>query len=805
MNKPVMTLQFNEICIDDIHLVGGKNASLGEMIQNLSKMDIHVPQGFAVTTDAYWLFIKKNELNEPIQELLEQLNYGRINLSQAGKKIRDLIHSSEMPPEIITEVKKAYSELGLKSDPNNINVAVRSSATAEDLPDASFAGQHDSFLNISGIDNLLEACRKCFASLYTNRAITYRNLNDINHMKVALSVGVQLMIQAEKSCSGVMFSIDTETGFPDAVIINGSWGLGEGVVSGAVDPDEYMIYKPFLDNPSLTPILQKKLGSKLTKVIYNKEGETGTDAICTSEVERSAFVLNDREILNLGRAAQQIEKHYQAPMDIEWAKDFKTECLYILQARPETVQTRKSAGEIWSYNLKERSDILVEGVSIGEAIAVGDVCILSDISQADQFPDGAVLVAPKTDPDWLPVMRRASALITDHGGRTSHAAIVSRELGLPAVIGTGDATKKLHNGQLVTVSCAEGNQGFVYKGTLEFEKENISYERLPKTHTKLMLNIANPAEALRWWRMPTDGIGLARIEFIISNNIKIHPMALIDIEKVRGEDIREKIKKITSAYPKREQYFVENLALDISLIAASQYPNPVIVRMSDFKTNEYSNLMGGAAFEPIEDNPMIGWRGASRYYDENYRDAFALECRALKHVRDTIGFQNIIIMIPFCRTIKEADAVLKEMKEQGLIRGQNGLQIYVMAEVPSNIILAEDFADRFDGFSIGSNDLTQLTLGIDRDSDKLSSIFDAGDPAVLALIKDLIKRAHLKNAKVGFCGQAPSDDPNYAKILIDAGIDSLSVTPDSFVSVKEAIARTESENEQGLRTARKAV
>ncbi|HPF46077.1 MAG: phosphoenolpyruvate synthase [Alphaproteobacteria bacterium] len=786
-----LTLQFKEIGIDDIPKVGGKNASLGEMIRNISKLGIHVPQGFALTTQSYWLFIERNKLKDPIQKRLNKLENGDLTLEQTGKKIRKLILSGQMPEEIINEVRQAYSDLCHSAKKEKINVAVRSSATAEDLPDASFAGQHESYLNVKGFNNLIGACQKCLASLFTDRAITYRTLNKIDHMKVALSVGVQMMVKASSSCSGVMFSIDTETGFPDVVVINGAWGLGEGIVSGAVDPDEYIVYKPFLSDRKLAPILQKKIGSKLTKIVYNEKRKDGTKSVYTRGKDRKSFVLNDKEILTLSNAANHIEAHYKVPMDMEWAKDADNGRLYLLQARPETVQARKKQGEIWSYKLKKKSDVLVQGVSIGEAIASGRVCLLTDISKADKFPEGAVLVAPKTDPDWLPVMKKASALITDHGGRTSHAAIVSRELGLPAVIGTGNACKTLKNNQDVTVSCAEGDHGFVYAGTLPFEKELITYEGLPKTKTKLMLNIANPYEALRWWRMPADGIGLARIEFIISNNIKIHPMALINIDKVKSKEARKQILELTANYTTKEDYFVENLARDISLIAASQYPKPVIVRFSDFKTNEYSNLIGGATFEPVEDNPMIGWRGASRYYDENYRDAFALECQAIKYVREKIGFKNVIVMVPFCRTLGEADAVLKEMKKQRLIPGQNGLQVYVMAEIPANIILAEEFADRFDGFSIGSNDLTQLTLGIDRDSHKLSSIFNAADPAVVSSIRDLIKRAHRKKAKVGLCGQAPSDNPEYARILVDAGIDSLSVTPDSFISVKKIISKAE--------------
>jgi len=786
---------FKETNLQDIALVGGKNASLGEMIQHLSNSGVDVPQGFAVTTAAYWLFWEANNLAGPVGQQLESLKKGNITLQETGSQIRAYFLNGRMPAELNLVIEEAYVKLCASTGDHDSAVAVRSSATAEDLPNASFAGQQESYLNISGIEAVLVACHKCFASLFTNRAISYRNLHGIDHMKVALSVGIQMMVRSDEACAGVMFSIDTETGFPDVVIIDATWGLGEGIVSGNVDPDEYLVFKPFLTNSDLTPILQKNLGTKQNKVIYNRSARAGTETVATSEDERNAFVLNDMEILSLARSAQKIEKHYGRPMDIEWAKDFASGRLYILQARPETVQAKRVEGGIWSYRLKEKGRVQTTGLSIGEAIATGEVRVLSDISEAHLFPEGAVLVTSQTDPDWLPVMRKASALVTDHGGRTSHAAIVSRELGLAAVIGTGNATKILQDGQSVTVSCAEGDQGFVYEGILAFEKEHLPYDAVPETRTRVMLNMANPSAALRWWRMPADGIGLARMEFIISNHIKIHPMALIDSDRVEGTKVRATIEQMTRHFPTKQAYFVEKLALDIALIAASRYPNPVIVRLSDFKSNEYANLIGGAAFEPHENNPMIGWRGASRYYDEGYRAAFSLECQALSRVRDIIGFDNVIIMVPFCRTVAEADAVLAEMAKQGLQRGRNDLEVYVMAEIPSNIILAEDFADRFDGFSIGSNDLTQLTLGIDRDSDRLSDLFNARDPAVIALIRDLIKRAHKKGVKVGLCGQAPSDDPEYAKILIEAGIDSISVTPDSFLSVKNNVAAAESEFE----------
>lgn len=791
MKDVIFTKDFKEIELKDIALVGGKNASLGEMIKHLSSLQINVPQGFALTTEAYWQFMNDNNLTKKVMSLLSDFEYGTIDLPATGKKIRSLILSGIMPAKIVASLEKTYQQLCSDTNIENVSVAVRSSATAEDLPEASFAGQHDSFLNISGVDALIVACQKCIASLFTDRAITYRSIHGIENDKVALSVGIQMMVRSDKACAGVMFSIETETGFADAAIINAAWGLGEAVVSGETDPDEYLVFKPFLDDPSLVPIIQRKLGAKKMKVIYDTSSKIGTESVATPQKEQDEFVLEDDEILELARSAKNIEQHYGVPMDMEWAKDWYNNQLYIIQARPETVQTKRNEQKICSYTLIEKGTILMQGLSIGEAIASGEVCLLSDLSEISRFVDGAVLVTPKTDPDWLPVMRRASALVTDHGGRTSHAAIVSRELGIPAVIGTGNASEILQNGQSVTVSCAEGSEGFVYDGSLAFEKIYLSNDDIPETKTKVMLNIANPYSALHWWPLPADGIGLARMEFIISNNIKIHPMALVDFDKVTDAEARTIIEDMTALYSRKEDYFIEKLALDISLIAASRHPKPVIVRLSDFKSNEYANLIGGAAFEPQEDNPMIGWRGASRYYDKDYSAAFALECQALAKVRNEIGFKNVIIMVPFCRTIGEADAVLEEMKKHNLIRGENGLEVYVMAEIPANIILAEDFADRFDGFSIGSNDLTQLTLGIDRDSARLANLFDAGDPAVISLIRDLIKRAHKKGVKVSFCGQAPSDDAHYAQILVDAGIDSISVTPDSFISVKNKVASVE--------------
>jgi pyruvate,water dikinase len=780
---------FADLRSENIALVGGKNASLGEMISQLQKEKIRVPDGFAITSYAYWNFLKYNNLNENIAVKLSSLKKDKSNLTQVGKAIRKLFAATEFPPEIKQELLSAYRKLG--KEKKNPSVAVRSSATAEDLPDASFAGQQESFLNITGETALLEACRRCYASLFTDRAIVYRENNGFKHMDVALSIGVQEMVRSDKAGAGVMFSIDTETGFPDAILINAAWGLGESVVQGTVDPDEYMVFKPFLSDKHLVPIIEKSCGKKAEKMVFSRSKSAPTETRKTTKKEQSGFVLDDKDIIQLARWAVIIEKHYDRPMDMEWAKDGITGELYIVQARPETVQSRKEADGLKRYSLKKKGKLLTKGHSIGDAIAVGKVCKLKSPEEIGRFPKGAILVTGTTDPDWLPLMKRAAAIITDHGGRTSHAAIVSRELGLPAIVGCGNATEVLASGQEVTASCAEGEEGFVYSGIGEFEVADLGDETIPKTRTKVMLNLANPAAALRWWRLPSDGVGLARMEFIISNIIKIHPLALIRDIKSQNNDVRKQIAELTASYPDKEKYFVDNLAYGIAKIAAPQYPNPVIVRMSDFKTNEYAGLIGGQPFEPKEENPMLGWRGASRYYSDDYRDGFALECQAIRKVREEIGFGNVIIMIPFCRTLAEADNVLKELSRNGLRRGDKGLEVYVMCEIPSNVILADRFAERFDGFSIGSNDLTQLTLGIDRDSERLSSLFSEEDDAVIASIQFVIKAAHHAERKIGLCGQAPSDKPEFARLLVEAGIDSMSVSPDSFVRVKQNIAKEE--------------
>ena len=773
----------------DTAFVGGKNASLGEMIRHLKALKINVPDGFAATAEAYRRFIAVNELREKISAHIAAFKKGKQSLAKTGAAIRKLIATGTIPPELEGALREAYRALAARARTKTLGVAVRSSATAEDLPSASFAGQLESFLNVRGEDAMLEAVRRCYASLFTDRAITYREEHGFDHMTVAVSAGVQRMVRSDKASSGVMFSLDPETGFPGIVLINGSWGLGEYIVQGIADPDEFAVFKPLLDKPGLVPIIEKKLGVKATKLVYGTKAPTR--ARKTSAKERASFVLSDDEILKLARWGVAVERHYGRPMDIEWAKDGITQELFIVQARPETVQSRRLASALKTYTLKSRAKPIVSGLAIGSAIAAGKVCRLKSPRDAAKFVDGAILVTEMTDPDWGPIMQRASAIVTQHGGRTSHAAIVSREMGLPAVVGAAHATRLLKNGAEVTVSCAEGDEGYVYPGRLAFKATNLSLERLAKTRTHVMLNMADPAAALRWWNLPADGIGLARMEFVIANHIKIHPMALAHFDRVKDAAARKSIATLTQGFADKKDYFVDRLAQGIARLAASRFPHPVILRTSDFKTNEYAALLGGAAFEPEEPNPMIGWRGASRYYSEGYRDGFALECRAIRKVREEMGLTNLVVMIPFCRTVKEADLTLREMARHGLKRGGNGLKVYVMCEIPANVILAEEFARRFDGFSIGSNDLTQLTLGVDRDSHLLSALFDEQDEAVKRLIRDVVARAKKAGAHTGLCGQAPSDHPEFARFLVECGIDSISVTPDSFINVKKNVAAAE--------------
>lgn len=786
---------FDTLTVNDVPIVGGKNASLGEMYRALEADGIRVPDGFATTAQAYWYFLEANNLVEAIQEQISQWEAGVKPLEDVGRVIRRLLLRAEFPDDLAAALQEAYHTLCQRYGVDHVDVAVRSSATAEDLPQASFAGQQETFLNISGDTELLEACRKCYASLFTDRAISYRQSQGFNHMDVALSIGVQKMVRSDKAGSGVIFTIDTETGFPRVVLINAAWGLGENVVKGAVTPDQYMVFKPLLDRPSLTPIIEKTLGAKEKKMIYAVGGSETTKNMDTTITERRSFVLEDEEILELARWAVIIEQHYGRPMDIEWAKDGNSGELYIVQARPETVQSQREAASLKTYTLKEAGRLLLTGVSVGDAIAASKVCVIKSAADISQFVDGAILVTGMTDPDWVPIMQRAAGIITDFGGRTCHAAIVSRELGVPAIVGTGEATHVLKDGQEVTLCCAEGDQGHVYDGILPYEESEVSLQDIPETETQIMMNIGDPAAALRWWRLPCQGIGLARMEFIINNIIKTHPMALVHFDKLQDKKLRAVIEDLTRGYTDKTKYFVDHLARGIAKIAASQYPEPVIVRMSDFKTNEYANLIGGAEFEPEESNPMLGFRGASRYAHELYREGFALECKAIRAVRDEIGMTNVIVMIPFCRTLEEADNVLSVMAQYGLERGRNGLEIYVMAEIPSNILLAKAFAERFDGFSIGSNDLTQLVLGVDRDSSLLAKLFDERNEAVKLIIRNLLRDAHETGSKVGICGQAPSDYPDFAAFLVESGIDSISLNPDSVIKVKRRVAQEEAKRQ----------
>ena len=792
---------YTDLRVSDVARVGGKNASLGEMISQMAKAGIRVPTGFATSAQLYRDFLTQNNLDQPIAIQLEALASGSSTLAETGAAIRQMIAQGSFTLSQEEAITGAYNQLCQQVGVDNLSVAVRSSATAEDLPEASFAGQQESYLNICGIEEVLEACRQCLASLYTDRAIIYRQEQGFAHQQVALSVGIQQMIESE--AAGVMFSLDTENGFPDVVLINGAWGLGETIVKGSVTPDKFMVYKPLLDNPALCPIIEKQLGRKLEKMVFASPEPSGevsahfepTVTIATSEQEQSSLVLSDDEILELARWAVDIERHYDCPMDMEWAKDSHTQKLYLVQARPETVESLKDSAVLVNYALKEKSNVLLEGASVGSAIATGKVYNIRNPNEIDQFPEGAILVTERTDPDWVPLMRKASGIITDTGGPTSHAAIVSRELKVPAIVGTEKATQLLNNGQEITLSCAGGAVGQVYEGILEFETKQVNLDEIPHTQTNIMINAAMPDGVFRWWQLPVDGIGLTRIEFIISSQICVHPMALLHPEKVTDPAISSKIDELTQRYPHKPDYFIDSLALGIGKIAASQYPRPVIVRMSDFKSNEYRGLLGGEFFELMEENPMLGLRGASRYYHPLYREAFKLECQAILKARQEMGFSNIIVMIPFCRTTGEADKVFEVMAESGLERGKDGLQIYVMCEIPSNVILADRFAQRFDGFSIGSNDLTQLVLGIDRDSAELKPMFDARDDAVKDMIAQVIEVAHRYGCKVGICGQAPSDHPEFAEFLVNCGIDSISLNPDSVAKGCQQVAKAEKKRE----------
>ncbi|MBI5346560.1 MAG: phosphoenolpyruvate synthase [Chlamydiae bacterium] len=774
---------FEDIRNKDIAIVGGKNASIGEMFSALKQDGINVPDGFAITAEAYFEFLEFNHLKEKILTLLKH----KTSLSQTGKKIRALILKGKIPPHIAEEILAAYHELGKYYKQENVDVAIRSSATAEDLPYASFAGQLESFLNIRNDKNVMEKCLECYSSLFTDRAIIYREEKNFDSAKIGLSIGVQKMVRSDLAGSGVMFTLDTESGFRNVINISAGFGLGENIVQGTINPDEYIVFKPLLDDEKFKPIIEKKLGRKVKKLIYKKNS---TKNILTTKKEKGSFVLNEQEILTLAKWGKIIEDHYQKPMDIEWAKDGKSNKLFIVQARPETVESQKKTNILHAFVLKEKGKVLTKGVAIGQAITKGKAQIIKNVKDIEKFQSGNILVTQVTSPDWVPIMKKAKGIITDHGGRTSHAAIVSRELNLPAIVGTIEGTLKIKDGQMITLSCAEGSEGFIYEGLLNYDETEIDILSLKKPKTQIMINLASPDEAFRWCNLPCQGVGLARMEFIITNIIKIHPMALVHLNQVKNLKTRRLIKLLTKGYLDKKEYFIDLLSQGIAKIAASQYPSPVIVRMSDFKTNEYANLIGGKDFEFTEENPMIGFRGASRYYSKRYKEGFELECKAIKRAREVIGLKNIIIMIPFCRTLEEADKVLEVLKEFGLKKDKE-LKVYCMAEIPSNVILAKEFADRFDGFSIGSNDLTQLTLGVDRDSEELSKLFDERNPAVLKMIAELIEQAHEKNCKVGICGQAPSDYVEFAEFLVNHNIDSISLNPDSVIKVISHICRFE--------------
>lgn len=790
---------FEDIGIDDIPLVGGKNASLGEMYRELASQGVKVPNGFAITAEAYRSFLRTTGLDQRITQIIRGLDTRDLdNLRQRGRQIRQAMLAASLQQDLEQAIVEAYDRLS-DGHVDLVDVAVRSSATAEDLPDASFAGQQETYLNVQGHQALLDACKRCFASLFTDRAISYRVDKGFDHFKIALSIGVQRMVRSDLSASGIMFSIDTETGFRDAVLINASYGLGENVVQGAVNPDEYYVFKPTL-RQGFRPILQKMLGSKEFKLVYDVGGSKLVKNVPVPPDDRARFAITDDEILTLARWACVIEDHYSAkkgrtsPMDMEWAKDGHTGELFIVQARPETVQSQKRQDSLELYRLGRKGKVLLTGRSVGSKISLGPVRVVKHIQQLRDFTSGDILVTDKTDPDWEPVMKKASGIITNRGGRTCHAAIVSRELGVPAIVGTGNATEVLRDGQMVTLSCAEGDTGFVYEEALPFTVQRVELSDLTRPRTKIMMNVGNPEEAFALSFIPNDGVGLAREEFIISTYIKVHPLALLNYDRLDDAAVKAEIDRLTVGYADKAQFFVDKLAQGVAMIAAAFYPKDVIVRLSDFKSNEYASLVGGRGYEPTEENPMIGFRGASRYYDSRYQAGFALECRAMKKVRGEMGLTNVKLMIPFCRTVEEGRLVQAEMAKHGLTRGENGLEIYVMCEVPSNVVLADQFAEVFDGFSIGSNDLTQLTLGVDRDSEIIAHLFDERNQAVTSMMASVITTARKKGKKIGICGQAPSDYPEVASFLVEQGIDSISLNPDAVLKTTMAILKLE----QGL-------
>ncbi len=787
---------FADLTLADIPSVGGKNASLGEMVRELASAGVRVPNGFAVTADAYRQFLAQGGLDRKIQQILNQLDIHDVeDLRRRAAEVRHAIIATPFPQDLQEAIVAAYDQLSGGTS-NDVAVAVRSSATAEDLPDGSFAGQQETYLNVRGPTALLETCRRCFASLFTDRAISYRIDKSFDHFKVGLSVGVQLMVRSDLASSGILFTIDTESGFREAVVIASSYGLGETIVQGSVNPDEFVVFKPTL-NTGFRPILRRNLGTKEFKLVLEPGGSKMVKTVPVPAGDRVRLSLDDDEVLQLARWGCQIEEHYSqkhgryCPMDVEWAKDGLTGDIYIVQARPETVQARRDRDVLETYRLKSRGPLLVSGQSVGDRIGAGRARVIADAHDLGSFREGEVLVTDKTDPDWEPIMKKAAAIVTNRGGRTCHAAIVSRELGLPAVVGTQQGTHAIRDGQPVTVSCAEGETGFVYDGRSDFTVERLQLGNLGRPRTKMMLNVANPDEAFALSMLPNDGVGLARIEFIIANSIAIHPSALLAYESLTDASLKARIDALTAGYTDKSQFFVDRLAEGVAMLAAAFYPKDVVVRLSDFKTNEYANLVGGRQFEPVEENPMIGFRGASRYYDERFRDAFGLECRALRKVRETMGLVNMKIMVPFCRTVAEGQRVLDILAQHGLVRGKDGLEVYVMCEIPSNVVCAAEFAEIFDGFSIGSNDLTQLTLGVDRDSEIVAHVFDERDLAMKRLVSSVIDAAHRAGRKIGICGQAPSDYPEFAEFLVREGIDSISLNVDALIKTTARIVELE--------------
>ncbi len=809
-----LVLWLDQLRLEDVPIVGGKNASLGEMIQQLTPQGIRVPSGFATTSHAYRYFIEKTGLDAQLREVLGGFDINDVTeLRRRGRKARSLILNAVFPDDLKAAILTAYHQmceaagqslcLGNESclagnTHTEVDVAVRSSATAEDLPDASFAGQQETYLNVYGDQAVLIACKKCYASLFTDRAISYRTTKHFDHFEVALSVCIQRMVRSDLATSGVMFSIDTETGFENAVLITAAYGLGENVVQGTVNPDEYVVFKPTLKSGH-KPILNKRLGTKALRMVYDTTGTELTKNEPVPLADQGRYAIDEADILQLAHWACTIEAHYTqlrgtpSPMDIEWAKDGLTGELFIVQARPETVQSQKSQNELRTYILDVPAGIepVATGRAVGDLIGQGSACVILEVNQIAQFRPGEVLITSRTDPDWEPIMKQASAIVTDQGGRTCHAAIIARELGIPAIVGCDNATQRLTTGEPVTVSCAGGEEGVIYRGELLFRIETTQLDSLPETRTQIMMNVGNPELAFTLAALPNDGVGLARLEFIIANHIQVHPLALLNFDSLPDGGEKRQIARLTALYDHKPDYFVDKLAQGVGTIAAAFYPKPVVVRLSDFKSNEYAHLLGGSTFEPNEENPMIGWRGASRYYDDRYRDGFALECRALKRVRDDMGLTNVILMVPFCRTPDEGRRVLEEMVNHGLVRGENRLQVYVMCELPNNVILADEFSQVFDGFSIGSNDLTQLTLGLDRDSALVAHLFDERSEGVKRMVKMAIQTAKAYHRKIGICGQGPSDYPEFARFLVEQGIDSISLNPDTVIKTRLEIADME--------------